>query len=331
MNGGHKQHAELAVFAGSASLRFARAICQHLGVALGRGETLQFSDGNLFVRVLENVRGRDVYIVQTLSPPVNDHLVELLFWIDAFRRASAAQVTAVVPFFSYAKGDKKDEPRVSIRARVCADCLEVAGIDRLLTMDLHAPQIQGFFRVPVDHLYAMPVMVEKVRQYGPGEWVVVAPDAGFVGPARKYARMLNVPLAIADKRRTAHDEKPTVDSIIGSVKGKRALIVDDFVTSGGTLCAVSERLLAEGASEVYAAVSHGVLGERAARSLEQSGLQELLITDTIEHPSKELPDKVTVVSVAPLFAEAIRSIHRETSVSRLFPEQAHPQAEPDGR
>ncbi len=331
MNGSHGQHAELAVFAGSASRRFAQAICQHLGIALGRGETLRFSDDNLFVRVLENVRGRDAYIVQTLSPPVNDHFVELLFWIDAFKRASAAQVTAVVPFFSYAKGDKKDEPRVSIRARVCADCLESAGVDRMLTMDLHAPQIQGFFRVPVDHLYAMPVMIEKIREHGHHDWVVVAPDAGFIGPARRYARLLNAPLAIAEKRRAAHDEKPTVDWLIGPVKGKRALIVDDFVTSGGTLSAVTERLVAEGVTEVHAAVCHGVLGEAKRQWLDQSGLRDLLITDTIEHDPGQLPEKVRVVSVAPVFAEAIRSIHRQTSVSRLFPEQAHPAAEPDRR
>ncbi|MCK6457647.1 MAG: ribose-phosphate pyrophosphokinase [Phycisphaerae bacterium] len=309
----------LAVFGGSGSPRLTAAICGALGVPPGRCETRQFSDGNTFVRVLDNVRGKDVYVIQTFSRPVNDRLVEMLFFVDAFRRASAGSITAVIPFFSYGKGDKKDEPRVSIRARVCADCLEASGVDRIVTMDLHAPQIQGFFRVPVDHLYGLPLLVETVRRLPPGDpWTVVAPDVGYGQMARLFAKALGAQTAIAEKVRRGHDEKAHVERIIGSVAGARALVVDDFVTTGGTLIATAERLLSEGATEVYAAVTHGVLGPGAARAIEASPLREVVITDTLEHEPAALGSRIRVVSAAPLFAEAIRSIHDRTSVSRLF-------------
>src|SRR5262249_38636225 len=223
------------IFAGSAGNSLGQAICSHLGVELARSETHIFSEGNVFVRVLENVRGRDVFIVQGTEFPVNDNFMELLFWIDAFKRASATQVTAVIPFFSYAQGDKKDEPRVSIRARVCADAIEAAGADRVLTMDLHSPQIQGFFKIPVDHLYAMPVLVDYFRKKQIPDLVVASPDVGFGKQAYKFAQMMRAPVVIGNKVRHAHDETAEVLDIIGTVQGKNVLIVDDFTISGGTL------------------------------------------------------------------------------------------------
>lgn len=312
---------ELCVLAGSGSPKFGRSICRHLGIDLARSEAMHFSDGNTFVRVLENVRGRDVFVVQTMSPPVDRGFMELLFWIDALKRASAAEVTAVIPYFSYAKGDKKDEPRVSIRARVCADCLEAAGVDRVLTMDLHAPQIQGFFRVPVDHLYAAPVLMDEVKKLnGDDNWVVVSPDAGFAKTARTYAKLMGASFALAEKIRPDHSEQPVVEYIIGKVEGKRALIVDDFTTSGGTIIAAAERLRQKGAREVYAAVAHGALSPEAIERVRTSPLKQLYISDTVEHDPSSLHDKITVVSVAGLFADAIQSVFNRTSVSRLFPD-----------
>lgn len=310
---------DIVIFAGSSSPQLTASICQHLAVAPGKGEVITFSEGNTFVRVLENVRGREVYIIQSTIFPTNDSFMELLFWIDACNRASAASVTAVVPYFSYAKGDKKDEPRVSIRARVCADCIEVAGCDRVVTMDLHAPQIQGFFRVPVDNLYALPVLVERIRQLNLPNLVVVSPDAGFVKAARRYALALDAPLAIANKERAAHDEHAETREIIGDVAGRTALIVDDFTISGGTLTEVAARLAERGAAEIYAMVSHGALTPGSVERIEASPLKRLFITDSIEKQPVRRSEKIEVVSVAPLFAEAIRRIHTRESVSAMFP------------
>ena len=227
---------ELKIFAGRASQALGGAICEQLGIRLARCETRQFSEGNIFVRVLENVRGRDVFVVQGSEYPPNDNFMELLFWIDALKRASALQVTAVIPFFSYAKGDKKDEPRVSIRARVCADCIEDAGADRVLTMDLHSPQIQGFFKIPVDHLYATPVLVDYFLKKNIPDVVVASPDVGFGKQANRFAKLMNnAPVVYGNKSRRAHDEHAEVLNVIGDVKGKNVLIVDDFTISGGTL------------------------------------------------------------------------------------------------
>jgi ribose-phosphate pyrophosphokinase len=310
---------KLRVFAGSGSTAFVEAICQNLGITPGKSQTIRFSDGNAFVRILENVRGKDVFIVQSLSVPVDSHFVELLFWIDAFRRASAREVTAVIPYFSYAKGDKKDEPRVSIRARVCADCLEATGVDRVLTMDLHTPQIQGFFRVPVDHLYAAPLLVAGVEaSAGKGDdWVVVSPDAGYAKMARVYAKLLNAPVALAEKTRSGHDESPTIEYLMGPVKGRRALIVDDFVTSGGTIAALAKRLRQEGATDIYGAITHAICNPKMCERIAGSPITRLFVTDSVPAP-KTLPANMSVVSVAPLFAKAIDSIVSETSVSQLF-------------
>src|SRR5580700_11200269 len=273
---------ELLLFAGSASRKLGGAIAGYLDCPLGASETLRFSEGNLFVRVLENVRGRDVFIVQSTGFPANDNFMELLFWIDAFKRASAASVTAVIPYFSYAKGDKKDEPRVSIRARVCADAIEAAGVDRVITLDLHAPQLQGFFKVPVDDLYALPVICDAIAKKALPNLVVVAPDAGFAKKARQWSERLDVPLAIADKRRVDHSERAEVLELIGDVEGRTALIVDDFTISAGTLVDASRVLKERGAAAVFAAVSHGLLAGDAIEQLDNSPIERLFMTDSVE-------------------------------------------------
>lgn len=308
------------MLAGSANPRLASAIAGSLGVRLLESEALYFSEGNVFVRILENVRGRDTYIIQGVSDPVNDNFVELLFWIDALKRASAQNVTAVIPFFSYAKGDKKDEPRVSIRARVCADALEAAGADRVLTMDLHSPQIQGFFQVPVDHLYARQVICEHVRTLKIPDLVVCSPDTGFAKDASKYASLLGTPVVIGNKMRVDHTESARVLEVIGDVEGRNVLLVDDFTITGGSLIGMADVLKNRGAKDIYAAVSHGVLAKGAAAKIGQSQIKQMFITDTIESHIDPLPANMEIVSVAPLFAQAIRSIHDRTSVSMLFPD-----------
>jgi ribose-phosphate pyrophosphokinase len=309
----------LLLFGGSGSPHLAASIADHLDLPLGRTEVHRFSEGNLFVRVLENVRGRRVYIVQSTSFPSNDNFMELLFWIDAFKRASAESVTAVVPYFSYAKGDKKDEPRVSIRARVCADAMEAAGVDRLVTMDLHAPQIQGFFRKPVDDLYALPVLCARVVEMNLPNLIVVAPDTGFAKKARKYARFLGTDLAIADKERKAHDERAEVLAIMGDVHGRTALLVDDFAASGGTLADAAHKLVELGAATVYAMVTHAAFGPQGIARIEASPLVKVLVTDTVESEPVDRSSRLEVVSVAGLFAEAIRRVDGRQSISSLFP------------
>jgi ribose-phosphate pyrophosphokinase len=309
---------EFVIFAGSASRKLGQAVAEYLDCSLGASETLRFSEGNLFVRVLDNVRGRDVFLIQGTAFPANDNFVELLFWIDALKRASAASVTAVIPYFSYAKGDKKDEPRVSIRARVCADAIEAAGVDRVVTLDLHAPQVQGFFKVPVDDLYALPVLCAAVAAKGLTDLVVVAPDTGFVKKARQWADRLQASLAIADKRRVDHTESAEVIELIGSVEGRTALIVDDFTISAGTLVEAARVVVERGATSVYAAVSHGLLAGPAIERLDASPIERLFMTDSVETQPVALSRKVEVVSVAGLFGEAIRRIARCESISLLF-------------
>ena len=306
------------VFGGSGSKRLTEAICAYLGIAPASGEVLRFSEGNLFVRVLENVRGRRVYVVQSTAFPANDNFMELLFWLDALKRASAESVTAVIPYFSYAKGDKKDEPRVSIRARVCADAIEAAGADRVVTLDLHAPQIQGFFKVPVDDLHAVNVLCDRIGDKGLENPIVVAPDAGFAKKARLYAMILGCSLAIADKERSGHDEQAEALEIIGDVAGHTAIVVDDFTISAGTLCDVAEKLTERGAMEVHAAVSHGVFARGSMERITDSRIASLVTTDSVETQPEPFCDKVEVASVAPLFGEAIRRIHERESISVLF-------------
>lgn len=309
---------EPLVFAGSASPTLAKRICEHLSLDLGKSEVIVFSEGNLFVRVLQNVRGRDVFLVQSTVFPANDNFMELLFWIDAFKRASAASVTVVMPYFSYAKGDKKDEPRVSIRARVCAEAIEGTGADRVVTMDLMPPQIQGFFRVPVDDLYALPILCDAITDEGLSDLVVVSPDAGFTKKARSYARRLKAPLAVADKERHDHSEKPEIVDLLGSVEGKNAVVVDDFTITAGTLAEVASLLVHRGAASVTAAVTHAVFAQGSMERVEESPIRRLYVTDTVENQPVRFSDKVHVVSVAPLFAEAIHRINNRESISVLF-------------
>src|SRR5579872_5290606 len=285
---------DLAILAGSANQKLAHDIARQLGVAVVPSHAQCFSEGNVFVRVLENVRGRDVFVIQGVHYPVNDNFVELLFWIDALKRASAQQVTAVIPFFSYAKGDKKDEPRVSIRARVCADAIESAGCDRVLTMDLHSPQIQGFFHIPVDHLYGRHVMCEHIRQLGIPDLLVCSPDIGFAKDAASYAHLLGTPVAIGNKTRPHHDEKAVVLEVIGDVQNKNVLLVDDFTITGGTLTAMADTLKQRGARDIYAAVTHGVLSKGAAARIGTSVIKRLFITDTIEVRLDPFPDNISV-------------------------------------
>lgn len=312
---------DLTIIAGSANPKLAQAIADVLHVRLCPAEAQYFSEGNVFVRVLANVRGKDVFVIQGVHYPVNDNFMELLFWIDALKRASAQQVTAVIPFFSYAKGDKKDEPRVSIRARVCADALEAAGCDRVLTMDLHSPQIQGFFSIPVDHMYGRHVLCEHIRKLNIPDLVVCSPDIGFAKDAASFAALLGTPVVIGNKARTGHDETCVALEVIGDVRDKNVLLVDDFTITGGTLIAMAEILKERGARDIFAAVSHGVLSKGAGERIGKSRIKRMFMTDTIEHRAEPLPANLEVVSVAPLFAQAIQSVHDRTSVSTLFPEK----------
>ena len=306
------------VIGGSGSPRLTAAICENLGVEPARAETRRFGEGTLFVRVLENVRGRNVYVVQSTVFPTNDNVMELLFWLDACARASAASVTAVVPYFSYGKGDKKDEPRVSIRARVIADAIEAAGASRMVAMDLHAPQIQGFFKISVDDLYGMPYLAEAIRGLGLDDPVVVSPDAGYAKMARRYAQRLGAGYALADKTRPGHGEEVEVTDVIGDVDGRDTVLVDDFIASGATLLEVATKLLERGARSVYAAATHGLFSGNAEERLAASPIERVIVTDTVENQPVPLGPKVHVVSVAPLFAEAIRRIHGRESISVLF-------------
>lgn len=308
----------IMIFSGSGSRQLTSRICKYLQVEEGKSEVLRFSEGNTFVRINESVRGCHIYLVQSIVYPANDNFVELLFWIDAFKRASAESVTVIIPFFSYSKGDKKDEPRVSIRARVCADAIEVAGADRIVTMDLHSPQIQGFFRLPVDNLYALGILCDKIRSMGLENYVIVSPDIGFAGQSKKFATNLNVPVVIADKQRLRHDEKAEITEIIGDVKGKTAIVVDDMIISGNTLKDVSEKLLLKGAIQVYALTTHGVMSPGSEKIIEESPIKKLFITDTVENQPEKFSQKIEVISVASVFGKAIHRIHNKESISDMF-------------
>jgi len=279
-----------------------------------------FDEGNIFVRINESIRDKDVYIVQPIGREPNDEFTELLFWIDAFKRSSANSVTVVIPYFSYAKGDKKDEPRVSIRARVCADCIETVGADRVLFMDLHAAQIQGFFKKPVDHLYAMPLLAEFVRRQGlvDENLVVVAPDAGSAKRAHSYAKLLGAEVAIGDKTRVDHSENAKILNIIGDVKGKNCLVVDDFSISGGTMVDIARGLRESGANHIYGALAHNAMNDKALRRIEESPYEWVVTTDTVECPEAANYRKVRIISAAPLFAMAVKTIHDRVSMGNML-------------
>jgi ribose-phosphate pyrophosphokinase len=310
---------DLLLFAGSASGKLAGEIAAYLGLRISPSEVIRFSEGNLFVRVLENVRGREVFLVQGTVFPANDQFMELLFWIDAFKRASAASVTALIPYFSYAKGDKKDEPRVSIRARVCADAIEAAGVDRVITMDLHAGQIQGFFTVPVDHMTALQLFAQYYRDKGfHGDGIVaVSPDPGRAKMAGKFAEMLEADLAIMNKTRPAHDVA-AVTEVIGHARGKTAIMTDDLVVTGGTLVAGARALKEAGATEIYACATHGLFPDVALDKLAQSELTEITVTDTVPINPITKPPNLNVLPVSVLLAETIQNVFSGESVSAIF-------------
>jgi ribose-phosphate pyrophosphokinase len=307
----------LKIFSGNANKPLAASICQYLGLTLGEAAVGRFSDGETSVEFRENVRGADVFVVQPTSIPANDHLMELLIMMDALRRASAASITAVVPYYAYARQDRKTAPRVPISAKLVANLISTAGATRLLTMDLHTGQIQGFFDIPVDHLYAAPVTLEYIRQKFTGDLVMVSPDAGGVERARAFAKRLDATLAIIDKRREATFIKAM--TLVGNVWGKEAIVLDDMITTGATVTMAAELLMRHGAKSVHACVTHPVMSRNAVSSLQSSMVQSLMVTDTVAlSPEAAALDKIQVLSVAPLLGEAIRRIHNRDSVSSLF-------------
>ncbi len=306
----------LKVFSGNANKELAEEICDILHVPLGEAEIGRFSDGEIRLQIMQNVRGDDVFLVQPTCPPVNDHVMELLIMVDALSRASARRITVVLPYYGYGRQDRKSEPRVPISAKLVANLITAAGADRVLAMDLHVGQIQGFFDIPVDHLYAMPVFLDYIRDKRLTDIVVVSPDAGGVERARAFAKRLDADLAIIDKRRPRANVADVMN-VIGDVKGKTAILLDDMVDTAGTLCKDAEALKEFGAKRVFAACSHGVLSGPAIDRLNKSPIEELMISNTIPLKGKSSP-KVTVLSVAPLLAEAIKRIHEDQSVSQLF-------------
>lgn len=308
----------LRIFAGNSNPALARQICESLGIALARSMVSTFSDGEIRVEISENVRGADVFIVQSGSRPVNDHLMELLVMIDALKRASARRITAVIPYYCYARQDRKNKPRVPITARLVADLISRVGAHRILTMDLHAGQIQGFFDIPVDNLYASPVILPYIRERFNSELVIVSPDAGGVARARAYARRLHAGLAVIDKRRSDVNQAEALN-IIGEVDGKIAIVLDDMVDTAGTLVEAVKTLLERGATAVHACVTHPVLSGPAVTRLEQSALESLIVTDTIPlSPEAARCRKIECLPSCRLFSAAIRNIHNEDSISGLF-------------
>jgi ribose-phosphate pyrophosphokinase len=311
-------YGEIKIFGGRAHPSLTREICEYLKVPQGKSSAYNFSDGETFCHIEENVRGSDVFIVQPTCRPVNENLMELLILLDAFKRSSASRVTAVLPYYGYARQDKKDAPRVPITAKLVADLISSAGADRVLTMDLHAAQIQGFFDVPVDHLFAAPVILEAVRELNIPDLVIVSPDAGGVERARAIAKRLGVGLAIVDKRRTAPNVAEVMH-IIGDVEGCNVLILDDIIDTAGTLSKTVEALRAEGARRILAAGVHGILSGPAMERIDNSPLELVLVTNTTPVDEKlKRNGKLKALSVAPLLGEAILRIHENSSVSSLF-------------
>jgi ribose-phosphate pyrophosphokinase len=308
---------EFSIYSGNANRPLAEDICRYLHTRMGEADVFQFQNENIFVRILENVREQDVFLVQPTCRPVNHSIMELLIMIDAFKRASAGRITAVMPYYAYGRSDKKDQPRVPITARLVADMLTVAGADRVLTMDLHQGQIQGFFSIPVDELTA----VDMLAKYVTGldlEDVVVVSELGFAKKARSFAERLQAPLAIVEKRRVGNDDQAELKNVIGEVEGKTAVIIDDEINTGGSLIETVNALISEGARAVYSAATHGIFSGSAIDRINASALKQVVVTDTIPLPDGTESDKIEVLSVAPLFGEAIRRIHRGESVGALF-------------
>lgn len=306
-----------SIFTGNAHRALAASICAYLEQSLGEAEVFTFSNDNIFVRLGDNVRERDVFVVQPAARPVNDHFMELLIMLDAVRRASAGRVTAVIPYYPYGRSDKKDQPRVPITARLVANLIETAGADRVLTVDLHAGQIQGFFNVPTDELTALKLLAAHFRNQG-FDGVVVAPDLGSAKRARNLAHLLERPLALSEKRRKANDDSVEMLHLIGEVEGQDALIIDDEIDTAGTLAGVATLLKENGARDVYAAATHGVLSGPALTRINAAPIKQVIFTDTLPPPPLELSEKISICSVAPLLGEAIRRIHTGQSVGELF-------------
>lgn len=307
------------IFAGNSHPQLVRDICDYLGQDIGQVEVFKFSNDNTFVKILENVRQKDVFILQSTVEPVNDHIMEMLIMIDAAKRASAGRITAVVPYYSYARTDKKDQPRVPITGRLVADLLETAGADRVVMIDLHAGQVQGFFQVPVDELTAMPRQVEYFLDRNLDDPVVVASDIGITKKARDFANWISAPLAIVEKRRVGNEDRVESLNVIGSVDGRLAILFDDEVGTGGTMIAAAEAVIAAGAKEIYVVATHGVLpGDASTRLAEKPYIKEVVITDTVPLPADKVNSKIKVISIAPLLGEAIRRIHEGRSVGELF-------------
>ena len=307
----------LKIFSGNANVDLARDICAYLSVPIGSAVVKRFSDGEINVDIGENVRGADVFILQPTCPPVNDHLMELLILMDALKRSSAKRVTAVIPYYGYARQDRKVLPRAPITAKLVADLLTAAGVSRILTMDLHAGQIQGYFNIPVDHLYAAPVMLDFIRANWGTDIVFVSPDAGGVERARAFAKRLNATMAIIDKRRAAPNVSEVMN-IIGDVEGKTAVLLDDMIDTAGTMVQSAEALAKKGAKRVFACATHAVLSGPAIERLERSAIGQLVVTNSIPLREKAECAKIKVLSVAPLLGEAIKRIHFNDSVSSLF-------------
>ncbi len=309
---------ELKVFTGNAHPALAKSVCDYLGIPLGKADVSEFSNENIFVNILELVRQRDVFIIQPICSPVNKSLVELLIMIDAFRRASAGQITAVLPYYGYGRTDKKDQPRVPITARLVADLITTAGANRVLTVDLHAPQIQGFFTIPVDELTALPIITQYFTEKALDNLVVVATDIGISKRARDIAAKLGAPLAIIEKRRVGNTGNTETLDIIGRVRGMRALTVDDEIDTAASLVGAVNTLLEHGASEVYACCTHPVFSGSAIQRIASSPVKEVVVTDTIPIAESKKLDKITLLPIAPLLGEAIHRIHTGLSIGAMF-------------
>ncbi len=309
---------ELKVFSGTAHPILARSVCDYLGIPLGEAEVFEFSNENIFVRILENVRQRDIFVIQPVCSPVNKNLVELLIMLDAFKRASAGRITAVVPYYGYGRTDKKDQPRVPITARLIADLITTAGANRLLTVDLHAPQIQGFFTIPVDELTALFILSQYFEERNLDNLVVVATDIGITKRARDLAEKLNTPLAIVEKRRVGNIDATESLNIIGDVEGMRALTVDDEIDTAGSLVGVVDTLLEHGVTEVYACCTHPVFSGQAVQRIATSPVKEVVVTDTIPVNDDKKLGKITVLPMASLIGEAIHRIHTGLSIGAMF-------------
>jgi ribose-phosphate pyrophosphokinase len=309
---------ELKIFTGNAHRELAQDVCRYLDIPLGQAEVFKFANDNTFARIKENIRQRDVFIIQPTCYPVNDNLMELLIMIDACKRASAGRITAVVPYYGYGRTDKKDQPRVPISARLVADLLSAAGAERLLTVDLHAGQIQGFFNIPVDELTALPILTDYFLTKEISDLVVVAVDIGISKRARDVAERLRAPLAIIEKRRMSNDDQAEVLNVIGDVRGKVALTFDDEIDTGGSIARAARALADSGVREVYCCVTHPVLSRNAADLMAQSDFTEVVVSDTIPLSAEKRNGKITVLSVAPLLGEAIHRIHKGLSVGEMF-------------